>query len=387
MSGFDQLGRELDLAADRGRASLWSRRAAGAGGAAAIAVALATVGVIVVGALALLGHTARVGHVAAGPAAQPAPAAQGAAWARLLVTCAPPAAGKGVGYGPVASDAAPDPRLVAALGVLRGPWTSADAAPAAPTRGCPNTSPLSPVQTIDVRYVRYVGPGLHGGQVFLAPGKLVLPKLPGVKRVPFAGRSIAMACLITIGTPSATPACSPLTQVERPLAAALGILAPPRIPSATARRMCAKLAAGARAICVKLTTHPAKPVPAAFMHVATGVVRDGIATVDVYARAGHGNPRLLMTVPIHNNVFAFQPGPRAYGILTLRFKDASGRAVSATPLHTITGTSNSTVVGVGSTISPIGTAPSLANVANIPLVRPPGVTRYGHVTTRTKGRP
>jgi hypothetical protein len=61
MSGFDQLGRELELAADRGRASLWSRRAAGAGGAAAIAAALATVVVIVVGALALLGHTGGAG--------------------------------------------------------------------------------------------------------------------------------------------------------------------------------------------------------------------------------------------------------------------------------------------------------------------------------------
>jgi hypothetical protein len=389
MSGFDQLGRELELAADQGRTSLWSRRAAGAGGAAAIAVALATVGVIVVGALALLRHTPRVGHVAAGPTAQPAPAAQGAAWARLLVTCWPPAAGHGVLHAPVASDAAPDPRLVAALGVLRGPWTSADAAPAAPTRGCPNTSPLSPLQIIDVRYVRYVGPGIGGGQVFLAAGEFVLPKLPGVKAKPFEPRSIAMACLITIGTPLVTPACSTVTQVEHPLAAVLGMLVPPRIPSAVVRRVCAfpQLSAAADANCVKNVTDPRTPVPLNPTPVAAGVVHDGIATVDVYVRAGHGRYRFLTSVPVHNNVFAFVPGPRANGIMMLHFKDASGRPVTAAPLHTITGTSNSTVVGVGSTISPIGTAPSLANVANIPLVRPPGVTRYGHVTTRTKGRP
>jgi hypothetical protein len=287
----------------------------------------------------------------------------------------------------VASDAAPDPRLVAALGVLRGPWTSADAAPVLAPRGCPNTSPLSPLQIIDVRYVRYVGPGIGGGQVFLAPGAFVLPKIPGVKRLPLEPRSIAMACLITIGTPLVIPACLPVTQVEHPLAAVLGVLAPPRVPVVVARRICAfpRLSARARANCVKNVTHPHVPVTSSPTLVAAGIVHDGVATVDVYVRAGHGRDRLLTSVAIHNNVFAFEPGPRAYGVLTLRFKDAGGRPVSAAPLHTYTGTSNSTVVGIGNSSS--SPTPSLVNVANIPLLQPPRATRYGRVTTRTKGRP
>jgi hypothetical protein len=377
MSGFDQLGRELELAADRGRASLWSRRAAGAGGAAAIAAALATVVVIVVGALALLGHTGHPsssGQAAAGPTAQPAPAAQGAAWARLLAACAAPAAsGHGVSHAPVATDAAPDPRLVAALGVLRAPWTSADAVPAARSRSCPNRPQLSPLQTIDVRYVRYVGPGVHGGQVFLVPGAFVLPNLVGVKSKPPEPRSVPMACLITIGAPPVIPACSPVTQVEHPLPTVLGILVPPRIPLATARRICAVhgLSATARATCVKNTTHPRTPALLSQTRVAGGIVHDGIATVDVYARAGHGRDGFLTSVPVRNNVFAFVPGPRANGIMILRFKDASGLPVSATPLHTYTGTSNSIVVGVGSTSSPTATGPTLTNMANIPIVQPP----------------
>jgi hypothetical protein len=187
--------------------------------------------------------------------------------------------------------------------------------------------------------------------------------------------------LITIGGNPVSQACTSLRQIEHPLAGVLGLLLPPPMPLGGARRTCDILNPPARAACVKRMTHPdfrlSRP------RVDAGVVRDGIASVDVYRPAGHGKARLLMTIPVQTNVFAFVPGPRAYGALTVRFKDAGGRPVSATPLHM--GTSKSTVVGIGNSGS--SPTPSLVNVANIPLLQPPRATRYGRVTTRTKGRP
>src|SRR5580658_4712360 len=124
MSGFDRLGRELESAAARERRSRWPRNA---GGAVVIAGGVAAVAVVAVAAVVFLhGRTApgRTGSSGAGATAQPAPAAQATAWAHLL-RC------RSVNNVATTSKGAPSRALVAALSVLRAPWTTADAVPAA----------------------------------------------------------------------------------------------------------------------------------------------------------------------------------------------------------------------------------------------------------------
>ena len=254
MTGFDRLGRELESAAERERDTPWARRRRSAGGAAVIVAGFAAVVVVAVVAVALLhgpAASSRTGSsTPVGSPAQPAPAAQAAAWARLL-GCA------GAGHGTPAaksattsraapdplstsiSDAAPDPRLVAALGILRGPWTAADALPAGTT--CKSVSALFTAQRLDFRYVRYVGPGLRGGEVFLVPGRLTINLPSPVKNFPLThGSQLSTACLFTVGAhgQASTPtigACQLLEEIDRPASETFALAAPPSVPQSVLR--------------------------------------------------------------------------------------------------------------------------------------------------------
>ena len=65
------------------------------------------------------------------------------------------------------------------------------------------------------------------------------------------------------------------------------------------------------ASCVQRTGEPASSrirFPAVPPRVISGVVRDGIASLDVYAHTRHGESRILTGVPIHANVYSFESG-------------------------------------------------------------------------------
>lgn len=384
MSGFDRLGRELEDAAERGKSSAWPQRAGNAGGAAAIVAALATVAVIAFGAVVLL-H-GRSGHsTSAGSSSytQGAPGAQVAAWTRLL-RCSNPTTASRLslpGATVALSNAAPDPRLVARLGVLRGPWTAADEAPSAKCQGF--DAFLG--QTLDIRYVRYVGPGVRGGQVFLVPGTVRLSPLDRVHLSRAQRRSLSTdVCLINIGGPAPrdTP-CMPLSQIEHPLPVAIGafpIPVPPRLSLAQARRLCETAFSkhpAERARCISANRHIRYAAPRPQPIVNAVVVHDGIASVDVYSGIGHPAKRLLFDVPVHNNVYAFVPFPHASGLLTLVFRDARGRVIPTAPIR----------VGTGKVVSTTGLVlrpPGIPGRANIPLIQtttPNTVTGTGTVAT------
>jgi hypothetical protein len=352
MSGFDRLGRELESAAERERETQWARRRRSAGGAAVIVAGLATVVVVAVVAVALLhSHAASSptgSSTPAGSPAQPAPAAQAAAWARLL-RCPGQRHGNKLAKSTIISGAAPDPELVAALGVLRAPWTAADAPPAGTT--CKSVSALFTVQRLDFRYVRYVGPGLRGGEVFLVPGSLTfsvqratLPRRTK-KNIPLPhGSQFSTACVFTVGASATTSTptlggCQLLEQIDRPASKMFALTTPPPIPVSVRRVACTRAEpAASRAKC--LATPPTIGFPA-LHQVFSGVVRDGIVSLDVYARV-KGVRKLVLDAPVHNNVYSFQTGGAVNGVLSLVFKDASGQTVQTTPSYT--GTSNSVVV-------------------------------------------
>jgi hypothetical protein len=369
MSGFDQLGRELESADGRGRARSWSRRAGGVGGIVALAAALATVVVIVVGAVVLL-H-GRSAPTTAGSATQGAPSAQVAAWTRAL-SCSRPGRAQIPRFArPVLTDAAPDPRLLAVLGVLRRPWTAEDAAP---TAGCALSWPLPPMK-LDISFVRYVGPGVHGGKVFLVPGLTMALRLPPAARESAAQReAIARfdhqpeACLMTIG--GASPAgglgqiCWPVSMIKRPLAGTFFPAEAPRMVRGIALKLCRQVEAHAptardvrarlHAACLNAMLHP-RPVRLPRL-VMSGVVRDGITSVSVYSRG-----KRVLTVPVHNNAYTFETGGAVVGQLRLVFTDARGRAVPTSPIHFGTAISSAR-----------GTVPARAIVARLP--RPRAIT-------------
>jgi len=393
MNGFDQLGRELESAAERRRAVPWARRVAGAGGAVAFAVALATVAVVAVGAVLLL-HGRRT-PVSSGSSAQPASVVQGAAWARAFSCPRARTAGnaEAISAPPTMSDDAPDPRLLAALGALRGPWTPADAAPGG---SCVARSPLFPATAFDVRYVyvryvRYVGPGVRGGKVFLVPANgLALPmasgRLPANALSPLLALSHEpFACLITVGGSAGSTglgACTPLSQIEHPLGFAEGEFAPHALPVRVIRQVCShlparlphtKAPATARARCLALILHQHLPAPQP--QVVYGVVRDGVSTVDVSKLASRAGKPVLTGVPVRDNVFSFIGSRAVAGPLRLVFRDSSGHVIPSSPVHFGTLRSNSVVT---SSASGIGRA-------NIQLVGGAlsGLPARGRATTGT----
>jgi hypothetical protein len=281
--------------------------------------------------------------------------------------------------------------------VLGGAWTSADAAPSGT---CVLSSPLYPAGAIDDRYIRYVGPGLEGGKVFVVPAtgfalpgalsntnKLalqILARARPVGRTPNAAKRLALArrlakltrlnrqpvaCLITIGgrSPSTVLACSQLELLEHPLGGgyALSSAAFPPISPSAARRICAHITAAPgvevtakpRAVCLHaLLYHRVpgpQPKPQPQPQVISGLVGNAIATVDVYAATEHR--RLLTTVTVRNNVYSLLSGGKVTGQLRLVFKDSGGGTIRSTPIHFGTATS-------GAVVNTSSAAP-----ANIPL--------------------
>jgi hypothetical protein len=377
MSGFDQLGRELESAAERGRARSWSSRA---GGVVAVAVALATVVVIAVGAVVLL-HGRGPSTPAAAATTQGAPGAQVAAWERTL-NCPRERAPRLLTRRNM-TNAAPSPKLLAAVGVLRGPWTAADDAPSTPCgKATGPPPPLLYPYDVDIRFVRYVGPGVHGGTVFLVPGTLMAPRLPALllkknpKLVKTFGRlaHLPVACLITIGgKPPAAQGCTDLTQIERP---AGSFLAPPiLIPApkpATLRKICqhitqviarSKGKPGAvpspKALCLRAIPRRLRAVRLP-PQVISGVVRDGITSLEVETHSG----KRLLTVPIRDNVYSFATGGAVSGVLKLVFRNAAGRVVATS----LSGAGQVGTLG-GVIATPSGVAPP--PIATLPLVPAP----------------
>lgn len=141
---------------------------------------------------------------------------------------------------------------------------------------------------LDVRYVRYIGPGLRGGQVFLVPGtvRLLRPAPRPALRPRSHGVLSAVACVVDIGGPAPfSTVCTPLAYLEHPAGFAIAPLPLTRLPVSTLHRLCARAykRTAERARCVtqgrKLRFGTNEP------QVITGVVSDGIATVDVYGAA------------------------------------------------------------------------------------------------------
>jgi len=383
MSGFDRLGRELESAAARERRSRWPRNA---GGAVVIAGGVAAVVVVAVAAVVLLrGRTAPT-RSAAAASAQPAPPAQAAVWSRLL-RC------RSINDVATTSKAAPPRALVAELGVLRASWTTADAAPAGTVCTKKASVLLLTPDILYTRYVRYVGPGVHGGQVFLVPAEFVFRLPPGLKRMHLhlpllnVPRRTAQVCVFTLGAGTTLPVpaipgagttlpvpanlgdCTSLADIERPAGA---VFAPPsieRVPRgqrAAMQRLCVPLHGAARKRCLANARELPKLVPFPPQTIS-GVVRDGIASVDVYARV-KGARKLVLDLPIQNNVYSFESGGAVTGILKLVFRNAAGQVVRTTRvpalLTTVAATVNK-VVGERAT-------------ATIPLIAPPPSSASQH---------
>jgi hypothetical protein len=189
-----------------------------------------------------------------------------------------------------------------------------------------------------------------------------------LKDFPFPhGSQLSTVCLFTVGASAPTiNACQLLEEIDRPASATFALTAPPQIPRSLLRMVCARVVA-LRAKCLDTQR---KVGSAAIDQVISGVVRDGITSLDVYARV-KGVRKLLLDVPVHNNVYSFRTGGAVSGPLSLVFRNAGGQAVQTTP--TMTGTIKGTVIGT-TTPMPVPTLPRLARSVKgtaIPLPSPP----------------
>lgn len=373
MSGFDRLERELEAAAERPRRGLPPRNA---GGAVVIAAGVAAVVVVAVAAVVLLhGHTASTRAGTSVPA-QPAPQAQATAWVRLL-KCPPHRSLP-------TTSAAPERALVAAVGVLRAPWSTADAVPSAAHCG-KNTPYLITPGKIDIRYVRYVGPGVDGGEVFLAPAVFVFKLPPALKHLhphlvlPVPSR-IVEACLFTIGASAAQSVldvpddCTPLSQIERPAGETFAPPSTVRIPRRAVQGACSLMPRAMRKKCL-LNGRKAFILPP---QIISGVVRDGIVSLDVYARV-KGARKLVLDLPIQNNAYSFKTGGVVTGKLTLVFKDGAGNTVRTGPsdtgvvntVNTVSGAVTGTARTITGYVTGVNRGVGGQGRATIPLISPP----------------
>lgn len=207
---------------------------------------------------------------------------------------------------PVVTAAPPDQRLLRLLAVFRRPPQAADRTAAARCASLSSGVPL--------RYVRYVGRGLLGGEIFAVPHPHSTFVEPGIPASSPVGRLLAepAVCLETVGAPPISGqigGCTPLSQIRHPAGFGAGEIFPGiGGPQAFAR-------AG---------------VPPDLRHgsLLGGVVRDGITTVDVYDRA-----RRVLTVRARNNAVYFHVNHSAPAAVYMRlvFKDRNGHVV---PLRT-----------------------------------------------------
>lgn len=191
----------------------------------------------------------------------------------------------------------PDRRLVALLAVFRRPPNAADRSPGALKAAAATHS--------DPMYVRYVGRGLLGGRVFLYP----VSDIRDPSHTQRQGGEDPGVCLITVGglpVAGQIGGCTSLRDIRKPTIhwSAGEILPGPQGSQVFDR-------AG---------------IPPGLRHgsLLGGVVRDGIATVDVYDR-----DRVTLVVHVHHNAAYFHVNHSAPAAAYMRlvFKDAHGHIV------------------------------------------------------------
>lgn len=265
-------------------------------GVAALLLAGLATGLVVAVVIGSLHHGARR---AAGETPQITPAHVSRPTARANACVSQLLGGERTRPGPGGTAGA---RLRSRLAVFRRPAHAQDVSPAARCVARSEDVPLADV--------RYVGRGLLGGEVFefLLPHGRDGSPIPAPDAAPGMSGEPA-ACLTTVGAPpiaGQVMTCASLGQLITPTThwGAGQILPGP---------------GGARTF--------ARYHVAAFLRHGSllgGVVRDGIATIEVYSRS-----RRLMTIAVHDNAayFHVDEGASAAVYLRLVYRDRRGRVV------------------------------------------------------------
>jgi hypothetical protein len=196
----------------------------------------------------------------------------------------------------------PDRRLVLLLAVFRRPPDAADRSPGALKAAAATHT--------DPRYVRYVGRGLLGGRIFLYPVSDIRDPANTHR-----GGEDPGVCLITVsGLPVAGQigGCMSLRDIRKP----------------TSHWGAGEIFPGPQGSQV----FDKAGIPLRLRHgsLLGGVVRDGIATVDVYDR-----DRVALVVHVDNNAAYFHVNHSAPAAVYMRlvFKDAHGHIVPTQALH------------------------------------------------------
>ena len=193
----------------------------------------------------------------------------------------------------------PDRRLVSLLAILRRPPAAADQSRGAlRAAAATHTAP---------RYVRYVGRGLLGGRIFLYP----VSDIRDPANTHRQGGEDPGACLITVGglpVAGQIDGCASLSDIREP-------------PDHwTAGEIFPGI--GGPGVFVR------GGVPDRLRHgsLLGSVLRDGIATVDVYDRN-----RIVLVVRVHRNAAYFHVAHSAPAAVYMRlvFKDSGGRVVAS----------------------------------------------------------
>jgi hypothetical protein len=203
---------------------------------------------------------------------------------------------------PASSGARPDRRLVSLLAVFRRPPDAADRSPSALKAAAATHT--------DPRYIRYVGPGLLGGKIFLYPVRDVRDALLGNSGRP-RGREDPGVCLTTAGAlPVAGQigGCTSLRDLTEP----------------TSHWGAGEILPGPQG--EQVFDNAGVPPQLRHGSLLGGVVRDGITTIDVYDR-----DHVALVVHVHNNAAYFHVNHSAPAAVYMRlvFKDADGRIVHA----------------------------------------------------------
>ncbi len=275
-SGFDQLERELIGAARRRRSRRFEAAdRARANGGLFVLASIAVVVIITAGAVTLLRHRANQ-PPASSPQRSPLTLSCGFHFHSARVT-----------------NAQPSRRLLDRLAILRRPETVRDQAIQATIRRCGVTEGPTTPTAINIDYARYVGRAASGGRLYLVP--ITGMNIPGLG----IGRSLPKnstlgrqslepaACLITARAHTLeNSGCTPLELIIRPFA---GLLASRIFLSKSDR-------------------------------VVTGVVRDGIQTLDV-ERDGI---RYLTGIPVPQNVIDFEVAPEVPSGFAFIFRNTRG---------------------------------------------------------------
>ena len=241
----------------------------------AVAVSLSVVAVVV---------------LSAGSPARTVPASKA-----VVTVCGSSALGGGSGQ-QVHIAGPPDPLILKEVAVLRQPAGGHDESLAACQASVMLPSDPQYVMRADPAYVRYAGPGVLGGQVFVyaLPG---VPRAIAYKGMP-SDSTLAhietqpSVCLLTLGGPPASlGGCTNLQALQSAIAG-----------------------------------FGAAQIPGTSTSTMGGVVRDGITAVAVY-----DHDKRIMTVPVHNNVVQFIVDHNAPAAVYLKlvYLAANGRPAGA----------------------------------------------------------